>query len=585
MSENSDAVNVCKSCGESLEITNPAHCLSAGTKLQNRYVMGMVIGQGGFGITYSGIDNRLNIRVCIKEYYPSGIVNRSVLDSNDVISITNENAKDNFKKGRERFLTEARLLAQLSDEPGIVNVSDYFEENNTAYIVMEFVQGRSLKEYLKSHGKLTEKEAVELLYPVMLSLDAVHKKGLIHRDISPDNIMLSRNQIKLIDFGAARDSVGNDNKSMSVMLKPGYAPEEQYRRNKGVQGPWTDIYALCATFYVCMTGKRPEDSLERLVDDDLVPMSQLGAECDEQFEKVILKGLSVMQRDRYQSVSDMISDMKKIEGLDLPETAMYLPDIDYDQEQADKHTIPNVGEDASDDLTILNENEDDHTILDEEEDDRTILDEDDGERTVLYEEDDERTVIYEEDEMTVLDDERTVMEEDIEDMPLRTDDVAQVKTKRFGRVIGIMIGVVILLIVLIAFLAHSISDQINSKDDGFPTITVKSTTMTTTIATTTETVTDTESETETTTTKKKKKTKKETTTTTWADTQPYSQTWTQTTTVETEEPKIVTSDEEEEPVDTEDTDYTDPPSDTDPYIDPPEEPQYTDPPADVDVWS
>ena len=591
LSENEDAAAKCSKCGGDLDIVNQIHCLAAGTTLQNRYLIGSVIGQGGFGITYSGIDNRLNIRVCIKEFFPTGIVNRIVANSNEVISITSESAKLTFSKGRERFLKEARLLAQLSDNPGIVNVSDYFEENNTAYIVMEFVEGRSLKEYLQQHGRLTVNEAIELLYPVMLSLDAVHKKGLIHRDISPDNIMLGKNYIKLIDFGAARDTISNDNHSMSIMLKRGYAPEEQYRRNKGVQGPWTDIYAFCATIYVCITGRRPEESIERLVDDELVPPSKLGVECEEEFEKILMKGLSVMQKDRYRSFTEMIDDLRRIQSIKLPETAMYMPAVSFDEEQIDgSSSAADSGTDEE--MTIL---EDDEATFPEDEE-ATILDED--EATVL--EEDDRTLLYD-DETTVLeDDDRTLLYEDgisasetdiranrndlISTDPNPSDEESEAKKKNTAITICIMLGVAIVLIVVIVLIMKSIMSEKNKQVET-ETMMILSETTTPTTVTTDATVTET-SETETTT--KKKTTKKTTeTTTTWQTNYTYTETYTNQTETETDqtetetEPGNIDTSEQSQvepdtdvPVDTDEPSYTDPPADTDPvYSDPPIEPE------------
>ena len=195
----------------------------------------------------------------MKEYYPQGIVvrNNSV---DDVVTVTYAKQKDVFNKGKTKFLEEARVIAKFNDQEGIVNVTDFFEANNTAYIVMEYLDGITLKEYIAENGVLSPEDILELMAPVLESLDEVHKQGLIHRDISPDNIMLLKNgKVKLMDFGAARDYTDFGEKSLSIVLKPGYAPEEQYR-SRGIQGPWTDIYALSATIYKCITGITPAES-------------------------------------------------------------------------------------------------------------------------------------------------------------------------------------------------------------------------------------------------------------------------------------------------------------------------------------
>lgn len=229
------------------------HSLQKGTKLNGRYIIEDVLGEGGFGITYAGRDELLGVKVAVKEYYPQGIVvrNNSV---DDVVTVTYAKQKDVFNKGKTKFLEEARVIAKFNDQEGIVNVTDFFEANNTAYIVMEYLDGITLKEYIAENGVLSPEDILELMAPVLESLDEVHKQGLIHRDISPDNIMLLKNgKVKLMDFGAARDYTDFGEKSLSIVLKPGYAPEEQYR-SRGIQGPWTDIYALSATIYKCITG-------------------------------------------------------------------------------------------------------------------------------------------------------------------------------------------------------------------------------------------------------------------------------------------------------------------------------------------
>ena len=252
----------CPYCRKKQSEEIPPHHLMPGTILKGRFLVGTALGEGGFGITYIGRDLQLDMRVAIKEFYPNGYVNRNNTVAPVVSIATYGEHRDFFEAGRERFLREARILARFSNEEGIVNVRDFFEENNTAYIVMEFLDGQTLKEYLKDNGTLTPDQTVSLLMPVMNSLKKVHAQGMIHRDIAPDNIMLVDGKVKLLDFGAARNVSSAANKSLSVMLKPGYAPEEQYR-TKGEQGPWTDIYALSATMYKCITGITPDEAPDR----------------------------------------------------------------------------------------------------------------------------------------------------------------------------------------------------------------------------------------------------------------------------------------------------------------------------------
>ena len=253
----------CPHCGKRQEYTAPEYHLLPGTVIGGKFMIGAALGEGGFGITYVGVDVNLQIRVAVKEYFPNGYANRSSTASAGVSISSSLERQEIYEKGKSRFLDEARTLAKFTDEAGIVHVRDFFEENNTAYIVMEFLDGITLKDYVKKNGLLTPAQAVELLAPVMQSLRKVHTENLIHRDISPDNIMVLKDRVKLLDFGAARSVSAEANKSLSVVLKPGYAPEEQYR-SKGQQGPWTDVYAMSATVYKVITGVTPDDSTQRV---------------------------------------------------------------------------------------------------------------------------------------------------------------------------------------------------------------------------------------------------------------------------------------------------------------------------------
>ena len=284
------------------------HCLRKGTRLIGRYIIEGVLGQGGFGITYLGIDELHEKKVAIKEFFPQGIVTRNI-EYQDTVTVTFVGEKDNYEKGKERFLKEARTMAKFSKDKGIVKALDFFEINNTAYIVMEYLEGVTLKQYLRENKRIDAEDLVELLVPLIESLDEIHSQGLIHRDISPDNIMvLPDGRIKLMDFGAARDYTEFGEKSLSIVLKPGYAPPEQYQTH-GVQGPWTDIYALCATMYKCITGEKPPDAIERVMDDHLKKISAFGIPVLPQIEEAIIKGMSVAANDRYQNVGDFCEDL------------------------------------------------------------------------------------------------------------------------------------------------------------------------------------------------------------------------------------------------------------------------------------
>ena len=286
------------------------YCLRKGTRLIGRYTIEGVLGQGGFGITYLGMDELHKKKVAIKEFFPQGIVTRNI-EYEDTVTVTLVGEKENYDKGKERFLKEAQTMAMFSKDKGIVKALDFFEINNTAYIVMEYLEGVTLKQYLRENKRIDAEDLVELLVPLIEALDEIHSQGLIHRDISPDNIMvLPDGRIKLMDFGAARDYTEFGEKSLSIVLKPGYAPPEQYQTH-GVQGPWTDIYALCATMYKCITGENPPDAIDRLVDDHLKKISAFGISVSPQIEKAIIKGMSVAAKDRYryQNVGDFCEDL------------------------------------------------------------------------------------------------------------------------------------------------------------------------------------------------------------------------------------------------------------------------------------
>jgi len=281
------------------------NALSEGTLLKKKYMLGRVMGQGGFGITYAALDMQSNTRVAIKEYLPSAFASRNV---KGMVTAHSVQVEGNFEHGKESFLEEANALVELKESPYVVNIHDFFEENGTAYFVMEYVQGTNLKSYVKMMGgNLGEEAANNILLPIMEALEYVHSKGLVHRDIAPDNIIVtSDGSAKLIDFGAARYSTGEMSLSLDVILKHGYAPKEQYVR-KGRQGPFTDVYAMGATYYYAVTGRTPPDSVERMSEDELIPPSTLGAKLSRNTETAILKALELQPADRFQSMADFAS--------------------------------------------------------------------------------------------------------------------------------------------------------------------------------------------------------------------------------------------------------------------------------------
>ncbi len=298
------------------ETITPTHQLPAGTVLSNKYEIIRTLGEGGFGITYMGRNKVLDIPVAIKEYYPHGYANRSAT-YDLVVTITDTTKNSYFAKWKDKFLNEARTLAKFSNIPNIVNVLDFFEQNGTAYIVMEYLNGTTLSDYVSRNGVFNADSLCQIMIPMLRSLNKIHQKKLIHRDISPDNIMVMPDgSLKLFDFGAARDYSKTTQRSLSVMLKPGYAPEEQYR-SRGIQGPWTDVYAACATMYFCITGLKPDDSIQRVFSDELKPPSELGISISPLIEDAILMGMSVKSEDRFRTAEALATAFER--GLSVSE--------------------------------------------------------------------------------------------------------------------------------------------------------------------------------------------------------------------------------------------------------------------------
>jgi serine/threonine protein kinase/Flp pilus assembly protein TadD len=286
------------------------------TVLNGCYLVGRALGQGGFGITYLAWDLNLEFKLAVKEYFPRDLCIRA-RDECTVQPLT-QSVREGYESGRRKFLDEGRALASFRDHPGIVSTLAFFQENGTAYIVMSYIEGLTLKQYLAERGgKIDFKTALSMLMPVMDTLKEVHASGMLHRDISPDNIYVAQNgQVKLLDFGNARFAVSERSQSLDVVLKPGYAPEEQYR-SRGKQGEWTDLYALSATLYRAITGKTPSPAPDRIAQDDLVAPGRLGLVIPSHAERALLKGLALRQEDRFQSVADFQKALVSGQDIDV----------------------------------------------------------------------------------------------------------------------------------------------------------------------------------------------------------------------------------------------------------------------------
>ena len=309
MREKAQTDSRCEHCGFFAEQPIQEHHLPIFSILNGKYLVGKAIGEGGFGITYIGMDLNLEMRVAIKEYYPSGCATRD-LSGNGMVHAYTGDKKDAFDVGREKFINEARTLAKCNSFPEIVGVQDFFKENMTAYIVMEYIDGMTLKEYLKSRGGcITAEETLNKMNSVIESLGEVHRLGVIHRDISPDNIMITHNRhIKVLDFGGAREYVTLGDQSLSIVVKHGYSPPEQYG-SQGKQGPWTDVYALCATMYHCITGQIPPDAMDRIYQDTLEPIRKFQPQISPEVESALLRGLNVHREKRIQNMDELYKEL------------------------------------------------------------------------------------------------------------------------------------------------------------------------------------------------------------------------------------------------------------------------------------
>lgn len=334
-----DEFEICPHCGyiEGTPAEEAIH-MEPGTILHDRYIVGKVLGFGGFGVTYIGWDGRLEQKVAIKEYLPSEFSTR--MPGQSTVTVFNGEKEEQFRDGLEKFVDEAKRLAKFQNEPGIVKIFDSFSENDTAYIIMEYLDGETLTERLKREQVIPEDEAVAMLWPVMKSLQSVHNEGILHRDIAPDNIFLTKDgEVKLIDFGASRYATTSHSRSLTVIIKPGYSPEEQYR-SRGDQGTYTDVYALAATLYKMITGVTPPDAMERraMIENKKKELLENPHKLDKRItinrENAILNAMNVRIEDRTSDVQTFMDELNadppakrvygKIKKIDLYQWPLWL---------------------------------------------------------------------------------------------------------------------------------------------------------------------------------------------------------------------------------------------------------------------
>lgn len=314
---------ICYHCMQEYTGTRCPHCgfeagayepiptaLPPATLLHEQYIVGTVLGKGGFGITYVGYDNLQRQKVAIKEFYPAAVAYRNSEETTEITVPAEQ--KQIYATGVTRFYEEAVTLSRLQEIPAIVDIYDFFYENNTAYIVMEFVDGTAVEQIVLQQGGLDVDLTLTIYYPILQALQKVHAAGILHRDISPSNIMLDGHFCpRLIDFGSSRAYSHELSTDLTVILKKGFAPIEQYSR-KGKHGPAEDVYALCASMYYTMTGKVPPAAPDRRVFDTLEPIQKYRADIPAELAYILMKGLSVLPEDRYPDMTALCDAIDQV---------------------------------------------------------------------------------------------------------------------------------------------------------------------------------------------------------------------------------------------------------------------------------
>lgn len=322
------SLTVCPACGEPLELScDTSRFLRPGTILQGKFVVGKVLGAGGFGNTYVGWNRLLQCKVAIKEYFPRQLSVRNSEDS--TVSVSETASRQRFHAGLQQFLEEARGIAGLQEVKGIIQIYTFFEEYGTGYFVMEYLEGMDVKAILKRRGgRMDYEDSRRIILTVLHTLREIHKRGVLHRDIAPDNVYVTKEGvIKLIDFGAAKHASENADTQGEIMLKPGYAPPEQYSRQMR-QGAYTDLYAAAALFYRLLTGKKPQAANERLKEDQVKPLSALGIRIPRQAEYAIMMCLKLEPRFRLQNAQDFMEALEGADFVPVYEPEWILPDVE-----------------------------------------------------------------------------------------------------------------------------------------------------------------------------------------------------------------------------------------------------------------
>lgn len=307
-----DRVTTCPHCGyDETTLRQESYYLAPGTIVGGKYIVGRVLGYGGYTVTYLGMDAELNRKIMVKEYLPSDFSTRS--EGEREVTIYSGDALEQFEQGLTTFLNEANRIQHLENIPGIAKVYDCVAENDTGYVISEYLEGHTLKEVLDSGRSFTPQEAKNFISHILEGLRLVHPLDVIHCDIAPETIMITNTgEIKLLDFGATRYVTTANSKSLAIILKQGYAPEEQYR-SRGSRGPWTDVYALAAVMYRMITGLVPDESVDRALVDELKEPSKLGIQIPKNMENAMMNALNVYQKDRTLSAEVFLSELNSPE--------------------------------------------------------------------------------------------------------------------------------------------------------------------------------------------------------------------------------------------------------------------------------
>lgn len=316
--EYGDEFEVCPYCGaiRTRDTSEPVY-LSPGTLLCDRYLLGDAIGAGGFGVIYRAWDTKLDTVIAVKEFFANRLMTRAAGESKVIV---NRKSVQEFEYRKNRFLAESRTMAKFGNHRNIPNVFESFEENGTAYIVMELLNGLPLIDYLKQNGRIDDRDfAIEIANEVGKALISLHESGIIHRDVAPDNIFICEGdeiRVKLLDLGAAK-LADNTDKVIDIILKPGYSPVEQYDNTASI-GTWTDIYALGATLYVMLTGEKPDESTNRKISDSLLSPHEIDPSIPVNLSNAVMKAMAVNRHLRFKTVEDFlkaINGEKKIISL------------------------------------------------------------------------------------------------------------------------------------------------------------------------------------------------------------------------------------------------------------------------------